>query len=368
MLKKRELVRSDRKIGRIAEHFFSDEDVSSGRSELLPPPPVEDELDDPLAGELAEKLEKESVDDEHELLQVDPMAVIERRKELGEISQVIALQAGVGSEKKRIGLGLIVILSFIGALGGLAALAFNQGWFTSKGALEGSQPQNNDGQAGGLANYDLPGTEAGRIRDSIWRIEPKKRHGANGQVNGRTPRPRGPASAGQKKKTQEEKDLLAFYESQNNEKKEVGPRVPRGLDLAAMGIDMSTSGGDPLAMSTPGMSKVEVVPDKRGPATGPGRLTNVQIRMVIRRHARPVKKCLEKQLKRDPSVSGKLLVIARVKPNGKVQRVRIEPPKFHGTYLQECLLKEVKRWTFPSFEGEAYDLTFPYALSAQQTY
>jgi hypothetical protein len=98
------------------------------------------------------------------------------------------------------------------------------------------------------------------------------------------------------------------------------------------------------------------------------RLTDLQVRRVIQQHYHRVKNCLERQLKRDSSVSGKMYVVARVKPNGRVQAVRIATKKFHGTFVEECLIKEVKRWEFPSFKGEAYELRFPLLLSARGEY
>ena len=47
---------------------------------------------------------------------------------------------------------------------------------------------------------------------------------------------------------------------------------------------------------------------------------------------------------------------------------RTATPKFNGTFVEECLVKEVKRWEFPSFKGETYDITFPLLLTARQTY
>jgi len=97
-------------------------------------------------------------------------------------------------------------------------------------------------------------------------------------------------------------------------------------------------------------------------------LTDFQVKLVIRRHYKKVKSCLERQLKRDANISGKMYVVAMVMPNGRVKSVKIATPKFHGTFVEECLIREVKRWEFPTFEGEVYELTFPLLLSAKQSY
>jgi len=94
----------------------------------------------------------------------------------------------------------------------------------------------------------------------------------------------------------------------------------------------------------------------------------LQIRQVVATNRQKIRRCLEKQLKRDARVSGKMVLVARVTPRGRVQSVRVATEKFHGTIVEECLLKEVKSWRFPSFAGKPYDLSFPLLLSARGNY
>ncbi len=336
----------------------------------MPLPPVEPEPDDSenSAAALADELHDESIEDEHELLQRDPMAVIAKRREMGEISQVIAMKAGVAGEKRRVWLGLLVVGLLLVALGGLAVLAFSQDWIGGGPEPETDEPASSD--AAGTAETPRSravgsSSDARRVRDSLWHIEPDAGTGS-GTANRQRPRS---VDRGRKRKlTEQERDLLAFYE--NEQRDEVAPRMPRGGPAAAMGIEMPDGLGLPGAgsVSSPEKGKNEVVPVDRGQGMAAGKLTDVQIRMVIRRHARQVKKCLERQLKRNPDIHGKLLVTARVEPDGRIQQVEIGPDKFRGTYLEECLIEEVGRWRFPSFEGEAYDLTFPFALTARESY
>ncbi len=339
-------------------------------AEEMPLPPIEPEPDgfDGSAEALAEQLHDESLEDEHELLQRDPMAVVAKRQEMGEISQVIAMKAGVGAEKRRVWLGLLVVGLLLAALGGLAALALSQDWIGGGPGPETDEPAGS-GPAGTAetprASAAGSSSDARRVRDSLWRIEPD---GGTGSGTANRPRPRLVDRKRKRKQTQQERELLAFYENQQRD--EVAPRMPRGGPAAAMGIDMPGGLGLPGAGSVPlpERDKNEVVPDDRGQGMAASKLSDVQIRMVIRRHARQVKKCLERQLKRNPDIHGKLLVTARVKPDGRIQQVEIGPEKFRGTYLEECLIEEVGRWRFPSFEGETYDLTFPFALTARESY
>ncbi len=354
---------------RVVANVFEEEREDAGEPEPMPGPPVDDFDDDLVIEEVAEGLMQESIDDEYELLQTDPMAVVAKREEMGEISRVIAVQAGVASHKRRLGLGILVVGTFVLTIGLLVVLAFSQGWFTNKISTNMHDSSHSDKpkvEKATPSSGNVSDLDAKRIRDSIWVIEPKKENAYTSSKNAGN----SSHAHSQYKSKKEREDLLAFYKDQDLEKDEVMPRMPRGAKSAAMELLKFPSTNSQV---TPGMnsaagSKVEVVPHAPGVVAGPERLTDVQIRMVIRRHARQVKKCFERQLKRDPSVKGKLLITARVRPDGKIKKVAVGPENFHGTYLEECLIREIRHWRFPSFKGEAYDLTFPYALSARESY
>jgi len=165
----------------------------------------------------------------------------------------------------------------------------------------------------------------------------------------------------------ESRDLLDFYQSQSEEKRELTPRTPDSLlAVGQQSINLPNGSCEMPDMAVP-ESKREVTPVATV-AAGSQRLTDMQVRRVIQKHYHKVKNCLERQLKRDSTVSGKMYVVAKVKPNGRVQAARIATKKFHGTFVEECLIREVKRWDFPTFKGEAYELRFPLLLSARGEY
>ena len=52
-------------------------------------------------------------------------------------------------------------------------------------------------------------------------------------------------------------------------------------------------------------------------------------------------------------------------PDGSVESARVDTPKYHGTGIEEYLVKDAVRWKFPAFDGVPYDLTFPSILSGK---
>jgi hypothetical protein len=367
VMQKRKKVRADRHTDRIAGHFFDDVGEGTGEDAVLPPPPVSE------TDALADQLERESKQEEIENLAADPVSVLEERyppgldgRETSKVSKILAAQAGMGAAWKgrKLLVTLVSVVGVLAVLGGGIYLAATQGWFGGLGS------SGKEKSSGGRSKVDEPAgelskEEARRLRDSLWTVERKSSGGRTIGLPGfdlQVPMERA------RKKTAEEKKLQAFYQAQGKEKRELAPRIPDSALLPTPStVDLPTA---PVgSMDTPlPTKKSEMTPTGPASVAGPQRLSDFQVRVVIQKHYQQVKSCLERQLKRDASISGKMYVVARVNPRGKVEKVHIATAKFNGTFVEECLIKEVKRWDFPAFRGETYDITFPLLLTARQNY
>ena len=95
-------------------------------------------------------------------------------------------------------------------------------------------------------------------------------------------------------------------------------------------------------------------------------LTGKQIAVTIKKYQGSIKYCLNKALKDDVGIRGKLEVTLHILGNGKVAKVVNETPKFKGTALMRCVQKQIKsKWQFPKFNGTLTTVTIPFILSAQ---
>ena len=362
---KRQAVRAERQADRIAEHFFTrpvDNDDAP-----LPPPPLAD------VEQLAGQLEHEADREEDDTAAADPLAGLLKREqplpeEISKVTKVLADQAGLGvmHKSRRLGVTVAAILVVAGLLGGFIWLGASQGWFKAIG-IGGGAGSHRDDQHISLADIEKLSPEERKRLRQLW--ENRKKSPGSGNVAQGTAGSAGSQSS--RPVTAREKQLLAFYQQQQEGKREVAPRGPRGLEAVAGPalVELpSMSGGFAITGSPASVSKPEVNP--RGPdgTASPERLTELQIRQVVATNRQKIRRCLEKQLKRDARVSGKMVLVARVTPRGRVQSVRVATEKFHGTIVEECLLKEVKSWRFPSFAGKPYDLSFPLLLSARGNY
>jgi hypothetical protein len=247
--------------------------------------------------------------------------------------------AGLGPVKRRARTGLYVILSLLLVAGVGAAVYFSMEFWT-----DSEVPQAGPKKAAGykrLEDQNLSADEAARIRGMFEVEQPAEAQ---------------PGTA-HRRRTMFEKQLLTFYQDQKGTKHDYLPVEPKYTN----GLQMHTG-----PVGGPGEAgKTEAIPTGPKSTAGPQRLSNAQISAVVSKHRKRVKRRLERDLNRYPELAGKLVLVVRVRPDGTVERAQVETPKYHGTGIEEFLLKDVARWKFPRFDGVPYDLTFPLLLSGK---
>lgn len=246
--------------------------------------------------------------------------------------------AGLGPVKRKARTGLYVLLSLLLVAAVGAGVYFGLAFWTDTEIPE-SGPRKASGYKQ-LEDQHLSSDEAARIR-GMFEVEEA---------------PAQPGSA-PRRRTVFEKQLLAFYQNQKGAKHDYVPVEPKYSD----GLQMHTG-----TVSEPGApGKTEAAPNGPKRIGGPQRLSNAQISAVVSKHRKRIKRRLERDLNRYPELAGKLVLIVRVRPDGTVERAQVETPKYHGTGIEEFLLRDVAGWKFPRFDGVPYDLTFPLLLSGK---
>ena len=246
--------------------------------------------------------------------------------------------AGLGPVKRKARTGLYVILglSLMAVVG--AGVYFGLSYWSDQ-----EVPRAGPKKASGykqLEDQHLSADEAARIKGMF-------------EVDAAPARPGGAP----RRRTVIEEKLLSFYQDQKVAKHDYVPVEPRYTD--GLLIETGTVGGPGDAVKT------EAVPTGPGHSSGPQRLSSAQVEAVISKHRKRVKRRLERSLNRYPELAGKLVLVIRVRPDGSVEKARVETPKYHGTAIEEFLVKDAARWKFPAFDGIPYDLTFPFILSGK---
>lgn len=88
--------------------------------------------------------------------------------------------------------------------------------------------------------------------------------------------------------------------------------------------------------------------------------TFAEIRKVVAAHVAGLKYLYDKELKRNPSLGGKMTVEFVVTPPGRVANVRIVHSGLDHPELEHSIVSRIETWKFPSKDTEPTRVTFPF--------
>lgn len=88
------------------------------------------------------------------------------------------------------------------------------------------------------------------------------------------------------------------------------------------------------------------------------------IQRVVSARARGITYCYEKELARNPELSGKVNLSWRIGLNGKVVKVIVESSTLGSKAVEGCMKRQVQRWSFPKPEGGMCQIRYPFVFSA----
>ena len=104
-----------------------------------------------------------------------------------------------------------------------------------------------------------------------------------------------------------------------------------------------------------------------GKPTVRGSLDKEIIRGVIRKHRNEARYCYERQLAKDPDLSGKVSVEFVISIGGRVASAVVADTTLKNDAVESCVIGKVKRWSFPKPRDGAVVVTYPFTFSASKT-
>src|SRR5205085_3811243 len=125
------------------------------------------------------------------------------------------------------------------------------------------------------------------------------------------------------------------------EKLSLGALAPARSTDAALSDDGTPSGG-----SAPGVYR-----------------TNASLLAVIRRYAAGIQYCYDSELKRDPTLKGKLVVAITVAASGAVTEARIVQNTMGSSGLTACALGQIRDWRFPAIPTGVTTFQAPFVFT-----
>jgi hypothetical protein len=86
------------------------------------------------------------------------------------------------------------------------------------------------------------------------------------------------------------------------------------------------------------------------------------INRVVRAHQGGIRFCFEKELQRDPKLSGKVTVSWKINLEGRVMFAKIEGSSLQNDRVEGCMLRNIRRWIFPRPQGGICVINYPFVF------
>jgi hypothetical protein len=114
-----------------------------------------------------------------------------------------------------------------------------------------------------------------------------------------------------------------------------------------------------------GEKKVSGVVKSEAPAVD-GELDPAMVAKEVRTRLGAIKACYERALKRNPNLSGKVVIHWTITQAGTVSGVDVETDTLGDAEVASCIKSLVARWRFPAPSGGSVEVSFPFVFQASQ--
>jgi hypothetical protein len=94
----------------------------------------------------------------------------------------------------------------------------------------------------------------------------------------------------------------------------------------------------------------------------PEKLQQSDILAVVLANKPAIVKCVNEQKKKDPALSGKLVMRWSIQPSGKTTSVSCRTDEFRSTYMASCISGLIKGWNFPRHKKQGDPIDFPFTF------
>ncbi len=159
----------------------------------------------------------------------------------------------------------------------------------------------------------------------------------------------------------------------SSEKAPAAEKAPPAEKPAAKGskgddddFDKAFGGGDsPKDTAKPAAEKKKsgpYIPPAPGAASNDVKesLGQADVFEVVSGYKPALAKCVEEQRKKEPGVTGKLVMKWNIQTSGKTSNVSVQSEEFKTTYMAGCVGGLIKSWTFPKHKVAGDPIVFPF--------
>ncbi|MBL9038950.1 MAG: AgmX/PglI C-terminal domain-containing protein [Archangium sp.] len=136
-----------------------------------------------------------------------------------------------------------------------------------------------------------------------------------------------------------------------------------GVGKAAGIGDIGTSGGGNVALAEKGPAAVRGRVADAAPEVESAEIDRGKLAAYLRARMSAIQGCYEKELKRNPSLKGKVVVRFTITPQGRASDIEIEENTLGNDAVPSCIKTVIRGWVFPfKPDGEA-TVAYPFVFS-----
>jgi outer membrane biosynthesis protein TonB len=141
-----------------------------------------------------------------------------------------------------------------------------------------------------------------------------------------------------------------------------GPKGGGAGSVAGIG-DLGTSGGGKVDLG----SKKEVAVTGRvkdaAPEVDSADVDRDALARYVKARLKAIQNCYEKELKRNPSLKGKVVVRFSIKPSGRTGEIEIEENTLGNEAVGSCIRTVIRSWVFPFKPDDEVPVAYPFVFS-----
>ena len=95
-----------------------------------------------------------------------------------------------------------------------------------------------------------------------------------------------------------------------------------------------------------------------------GSLSREAIQRVVQQHLGQIRACYERELPRNPSMSGKIIARWTIAADGSVLQAAAPTDSLGHPATTSCVLSAIRGWDFPHPEGGAVTVSYPFNFTS----
>jgi TonB family protein len=142
-----------------------------------------------------------------------------------------------------------------------------------------------------------------------------------------------------------------------------GPRGGGAGRTAGIG-DVGTAGGGKVALAGKGDAKVSGQVSAAAPEVDSADVDRAALSRYIRDRLGAIRGCYERELKRNPSLKGKVVVRFNITPAGRAGDIRIEENTLGSPEVGSCIQGLMRTWIFPFKPPDEVPVQYPFLFTS----